>query len=93
VNKFLLLLPILLLAGCASFSTTQDRTLPDGTRETTRVRIDTIFDAHSEVAKLRTTMTDKSQGIGVGSVAENSSSTNVVEILRLIGGILQSLPK
>jgi len=84
---------ILILAGCASSSTTQSRTLPDGSHETTHVRIYTLFDAHSEVTKLRTTMTDKSQGMGLGSISENASSTNLVEILRLVGGILQSLPK
>ncbi len=67
--------------------------LPDGTTERTHVWINTTLDAHSEVAKLRTTMTEKSQGIGLGSISENSTGTNVVEILRLIGGILQSLPK
>lgn len=84
---------ILLTAGCAHFSTTQDRTHPDGTKETTHVFISTLFDSHNEVGKLRTTMTDKSQGIGVGSISENSSSTNLVEMLRLVGAILQSIPK
>lgn len=83
----------LALSGCASFHTSQQRIAIDGTKETTSVEICTLFDSHNEVGKLRTTMTDKSQGIGVGSISENSSSSNIVELIHGIGGILQALPK
>jgi len=93
MKKLSLSLSLLLLCGCAHFSTVQERTLIDGTKETTNVRIFTFFDANNQVGKLRTTMTEKSQGIGVGNISENSTSTNVVEILRLVGNILATMPK
>lgn len=85
--RFILLL--LLLPGCARFHSEQVDL--EGTRTT--VTITTLFDAHNEVAKLKTTQTDKTQGVSLGSVNENSSSTNVVELLRVLGGILAALPK
>lgn len=89
----ILTLSLALLCGCAHFSTDQQRINPDGSKEITRVSISTVFDSHNEVGKLRTTMTEKSQGIGVGNISENSSSTNVVELIRAVGVILMNLPK
>ena len=81
--------PLLLLCGCSSFSSVQ--VSPDGTRTT--ISITTFWDSHSEVSKLRTTQTEKTQGVSLGAVAENSTSTNIVELLRVVGGILVNLPK
>jgi hypothetical protein len=84
------LLPaLIMLIGCARFRSVQQN--PDGTKTT--VVITTFFDSNNEVSKLHTTQTEKTQGITLGSISENSSSTNVVELLRLLGGILATLPK
>ncbi len=78
----------LLLCGCARFRSTQTETSPDGTQRITRVCVTTFFDGRSDLAKLRTTMTDKSQGIGLIGLDQSSSSTNAVEILRHVAAIL-----
>jgi hypothetical protein len=84
----LFLASILLLNGCAHFTSRQTETAPDGTQRVTRVSVTTFLDARSEVAKLRATTSDKTQGLSLGSVSENSSSTNAVEILRHVAAIL-----
>lgn len=88
-----LAIPIVLLAGCSHIGTVQEKLHPDGTKEITRVEITTFFDGKTDLAKFRTTSTDKSQGMSVGSVSENASSTNAVELLRSIGAILATMPK
>ncbi len=77
-----------ILCGCARFRSTQTEISPDGTQRITRVYVTTFFDGRSDLAKLRTTMTDKSQGIGVIGLDQSSSSTNAVEILRHVAAIL-----
>ena len=80
--KTLLILP-LLLCGCASFHTKQTEYNPTNGLpvKSTAVSIRSFFDSHNDVTKLRTTFTDKSQGIGVGAISENTSGSNVVSIL------------
>lgn len=81
------LLLLLLLSGCSTFHTTQTEYGTNGLpSKSTEVRITSLFDAHSDVTKLRTTFTDKSQGIGVGTISENVSSTNLYDGLGLIIG-------
>lgn len=69
--------------GCASFHTTQTEYNPTNglPTKTTRVDIRSFFDSHNDVTKLRTTFTDKSQGIGVGAISENTSGSNAVQII------------
>ncbi len=75
-----------LLCSCARFRSTQTES-PDGTR-TTRVTVTTFFDAHNDLAKLRTTMTDHSQGIGLSGLDQSTTSTNALEILRLVTALV-----
>jgi type IV secretory pathway VirB10-like protein len=77
-------LALLALVGCSSFDAEQ--TAPDGT--STHVRIKTLFDGKSEVAKLKTTQTDKTQGVALGSLSQESSGTNAVDALRALDSIL-----
>ena len=77
-----------LLAGCARFRSTQTETAPDGTQRITRVCVTTFFDGKSDLAKLRASTTDKTQGLTLAGLDQNSSSTNTVEILRHIAAIL-----
>ncbi len=73
------------LTSCSTFKTTQTESYIDGkTNKITQVTIRTFFDANAELAKLRTTFTDKSQGITVGNLNETSSGSNAVNILSLI---------
>lgn len=73
-----------LLSGCASFSTTQidESDAKTGSRKiTTKIKTRTFFDSKSELAKLKATTTDKSQSVGVGSLAQEASGTNVTRII------------
>lgn len=54
----------------------------------TRVSVTTFFDAHNDLAKLRASTSDKTQGLTLAGLTESSSSTNTVEILRHIAAIL-----
>lgn len=56
----------------------------DGTVRHTELRASTIWDAKSELAKARTTMTDKTQGVSVSGLAQESSSTGVVQVIKII---------
>lgn len=85
--SFLCLL-LLNLAGCARFRSTQTETAPDGTQRITRVCVTTFFDGKSDLAKLRASTTDKTQGLTLAGLDQSSSSTNTVEILRHIAAIL-----
>jgi hypothetical protein len=81
------------LSGCAHFSSVQTDTLADGTVRQTRVRVVTVFDAHNDLAKLRASTTDKTQGVSLAGLDQNSSSTNAVEVLRLIAQIVGTVAK
>jgi hypothetical protein len=78
----------LVFSGCARFRSTQTETSPDGTQRITRVCVTTFFDGKSDLAKLRASTTDKTQGLTVSGLDQSSSSTNAVEILRHIAAIL-----
>ena len=73
-------LPVLLIQGCAylSSSTVKDKT----GIETTKVRIYTLFDSQSAVAKFKNGPT----GTTIGSVTESSSSTNLNSLVEAVVG-------
>ncbi len=77
---------LVLATGCARFtSTVTERTLPDGSNErVTVVRALTLFDSKSELAKLSSGQTDKSQKVSLGSLNQESSATNVVTLVESI---------
>ena len=84
--KKLISILAILTTGCASFHTVQtDETAKDGTRRvTTEIRTRTFWDSKSELAKLTATTTEKTQRIGVGSLAQESSSTNTVLMIEAV---------
>jgi len=79
--------------GCARFHSAQVETAPDGTQRTTHIYVLTLFDAHSDLTKLRATTTDKTQGMSLAGLSESSSSTNLVQILQLIAAIAAATAK
>jgi hypothetical protein len=91
------IIPILLLAlvtgGCARFHSEQVEMAQDGTKRTTHIYVLTLFDAQSNLTKLRATTTDKSQSTSLAGLSESASSTNFVEILRLIASIAAATAK
>ena len=83
-----LCLPIfgLLLSGCGTFRSTQTETAPDGTVRTTKLFARTFFDSSSSLAKLRASTTDKTQGMTIGSLTQDSSGTNASTLLKEVVG-------
>lgn len=79
---------LLLTTGCARFtSTVTERTLPDGvTERVTVVKAATLFDSKSELAKLSSGQTDKSQKVSIGSLSQESSATNAVTRIESVVG-------
>lgn len=89
----ILLLVLFAFSGCARLSSRQTETqLLVGTNivttRITKLTVTTLWDAHSEVAKLRSTTTDKTQGLTVGGLVEGSSGTNTVQALKHLDSIL-----
>ena len=79
---------LVLTTGCARFtSTVTERTLPDGvTERMTVVKAATLFDSKSELAKLSSGQTDKSQKVSIGSLSQESSATNAVTLVESVVG-------
>lgn len=75
------LLPLILLCGCAQFSSVQIQTKADGTKVESRQRIWTFWDGQSSVAKLRASTTDKTQGLTVGGYSAEVEATNAVDLV------------
>ncbi len=81
------------LSGCARFHSSQLEGQPDGSTRKTDIYVLTLFDAHSDLTKLRASTTEKTQGLSLAGLSESSSGTNFVEVLRLIALIAASTAK
>ena len=88
--KFLPLLSLLFLTACTSVHIEQTETDEHGVIRRTDIRARTVWDARNELTKLRTTMTDKSQGVGLAGMNQESSASNVVTIILSIPGAAAS---
>lgn len=80
---------LILIAGCARFSTTQidERTnekTGEKTKITTRAASSTFFDSRSSLAKWKAAQTEKSQGAEVGGLSQESSGTNAVNLIEAV---------
>ena len=77
---------LVLMTGCARFkSTVTEVERPDGSVErVTRVTAGTLFDSKSELAKLSSGQTDKSQKVSIGSLNQESSGTNAVNLVESV---------
>ncbi len=81
------------LSGCARFHSQQVETGMDGTKRQTDIFVLTLFDAHSDLTKLRATTTDKSQSTSLAGLSDNASSTNLVRVLELIAALAAASAK
>jgi hypothetical protein len=73
---------VTVFSGCSTFTSTQTTRDPStGIEVTTKIRARTFFDAKSDLAKLRTTQTDKTQGVSIGGLGQETSGTNAVELI------------
>ena len=73
-------LVLFLLTGCSTFTSEQTVTR-DGETVTTTIRARTFFDARSDLAKLRITQTEKTQGVTLGALNQETSGTNAVDLI------------
>lgn len=87
MKRFIVLLAILSLSGCAQFSTVQTDTR-DGTKTTitTKATSRTFFDSKSNLARWKAQQTEKSQGAEVGGLVQESSGTNAVNLIEAAVG-------
>lgn len=88
-------LTLILLAGCASYTTTQEDVSLVGTnivrRVRTRVVIRTLLDAHSELAKSSVTQTDKTQSSRIGAILQTATN-NIPDIAeKTAKGVIEGL--
>src|SRR3954471_3527390 len=74
----------LVLCSCARCHSVQAQTKADGTKTESRQTITTFWDSQSSIAKLRASTTDKTQGLTVGGFAEESQSSNVVNVIEAV---------
>jgi uncharacterized protein YceK len=80
--KILLPFLVVLLAGCSTFHSEQTQS-PDGTTKTI-VQLRSFWDSRSELAKLKTTLTDKNQGVSIGAINQETTASNIVVLLQAI---------
>lgn len=89
IKAGLVLTAVVMMSGCASFSTVQtDESYEDGklTRKiTTRAKARTLIESKSALTQFKALQTDKSQAASVGSLSQESAiSTNGVNALEAI---------
>jgi|SRR6185295_5930515 len=79
-----LIFAILLTVGCAHFNYSANETKPDGTEIATKVKAFTFFDSKSELSKLKTSTTDKTQSLGIGTLNQEAEGSNAVNIVNSV---------
>ena len=87
-TSWLTLIALCLTAGCARFkSTVTEMEYPDGSKErVTVVRASTFFESRSELSKLSSGQTDKSQNVSIGGLNQESTATNAVSLVESLVG-------
>lgn len=91
MRKTLALISIVALAsGCTMLKTNQTDTTQEGLVTKTSVMVYSILGGKSDLSKLRTTSTEKTQGVAIGVLAQESTGTNIIAVLQALEGIVQS---
>jgi hypothetical protein len=89
-----LILSFVFVMGCARVSINQSETDLEGYSRTTKFKATTFFDSKNELAKARTTMTDKTQGVAISGLEQESSASNVVGLAEgLMRGAMEGAVK
>lgn len=89
MKLLLTLLAALALTGCATQTTRLTETTDEasGARtKTTEVKTRTFFDSKSELAKLKTSSTDKTQSVGVEGLKSQADSEGVSTLVSGVVG-------
>ena len=80
MKRLLFLASLCLLSGCSVLKTVQ--TDADGRK--TRTLALTFFDSRSELAKLRTSNTEKTQSVSVSGLTQETAGTNAVDLIERV---------
>lgn len=91
--KNLILLSLVCLVGCTHLHTKIEETDKDGSKRTTENSCTSFFDSKSELAKFKTTNTEKTQSMGIGALSQESSGTNAVNVLNNVARIVEAAAK
>ena len=88
INILIAVTLVALASGCSRFkSTVTERNTPDGSTErVTKVSAGTLLDSKSELTKLNSGQTDKSQKVSIGSLNQESSGSNAVSFAESVVG-------
>lgn len=89
LKTLILVASLLVASACARFkSEVTERVGPDGKtiERVTVVKAGTLFDSKSELARLSSGQTDKSQKVSIGSLSQESSASNVVSFAESVVG-------
>jgi len=83
------------LVGCASYTTNQEQDFYIGTNLVktvrTKVRIKTLLDAHSELAKSAVVTTDKTQSSKIGAITQTATN-NIPDVAEKVSeGVIEGL--
>lgn len=94
----LILIASLSLTGCAHLASRTSKTTIDANGKpeltTTHINITTFFDSKSEVAKVRTSVADKTSGTSIGSLNQEASGTNANQLAAsIMEGVATALIK
>jgi hypothetical protein len=79
-----------LMVGCAHVKTTTTCIEMDGTSRTTEVTAWAVLDSKNELAKVKTTNTDRTQSVGWDGMEQSASGTNVVAITERVSAAVVS---
>lgn len=80
----------LTLVGCARFTTIQTDVSPERTI-TTRATAWTFGTSKSALTSFKASQTDKTQGASVGSLNQESSGTNFVNVLKELNSLAEKV--
>ena len=75
-----------LVTGCSHWSATVIDSGPDGTLRESKTKAFTLFDAKSDLARLTVQQRGTNQAIGLGALAQDSSSTNLNALIEGVVG-------
>lgn len=82
-----------LLVGCTHLHTKIEEIDKDGSKRVTDNSCTSFFDSKSDLTKFKTTNTEKTQSIGIGSLSQESSGTNAVRVLDSVARIVEAAAK
>lgn len=92
MKKRICFLVLIITTGCSTLDTTVTETRTDGWTETTTIHIVTFMDGKNNLSNFRTTSTEKTKGVTIGAMSQESTSEAVQAIAHgVAAGVLKSV--